>query len=413
MKAKKSIYVLLCSTLLCTTFACAQSDKIKPALNFKNPLFPEQAIQIDEQVSLFNKTSLHITSQAFTKEENLFLSPFSVMSVFGMAYAGAEGQTKEEIATALGFPRDIKVTGEKLNAMQKALLDVKGIGLAISNNLWKEETLPVKQSFHDYNKLYYNGQMTPLSFIKSPEESRNIINERVKKDTRGKIIDLIPAGAITPATRLVLTNAVYFLADWQHKFKANQTKEDKFYISPQQTVSRAFMNDKSRYRYLENEQMQMLELPYINSYSMIVALPKEGIAVESLFKADLPTLISSLAQSSSQEVQLALPKFEFRKSQSLRPLLESMGIKEAFRGTGLSGITDETLLISDVFHQAYVKVNEQGTEAAAATAMVMRMMALPLDQPKIFRANRPFLFMIRHNQTGLLLFIGVVTNPQA
>jgi len=270
----------------------------------------------------------------------------------------------------------------------------------------------------------YGAKATNLDFITKPEDSRITINQWIEDQTNNKIRDLIPAGSIDSLTRLVITNAVYFKGTWERQFNENETSSQDFRTSDGTILSVAMMqrtDENATYGYTENEDLQVLRMPYESDsgkhLSMVVLLPRDG---------DLAALEGSLSAGSLEELEQNLttrrvmvyfPKFTMETKYSLPATLSAMGMPTAFSPSAdLSGMDGtRNLYIGDVIHQAFVDVNEEGTEAAAATAVVVQRAMVPMGQPPIpvFRADHPFLFLIQEDESGLILFIGRVEHPES
>lgn len=369
--------------------------------------------------------ALDLYHQVEEKEKNLFYSPYSISVALGMTYAGARGKTAEQMADTLHFD----LAPEKLHAAFNALeqiLSSRGeeelpedsgdpFQLNIANALWGQKDYHFEQAFLDTIARYYGGGMRLVNFLEKAEEARQTINQWVYEKTEGKIEDLIPKGGVGAGTRLVLTNAIYFNASWLEKFPEERTEDGEFFTLDGETVTVPMMSYASpqRFRYQDGDVYQAVELPYVgNNVSMLVLVPDQGAFEE--FEADLnvETLSGIIQSMESQAVDLTLPKFEFETELSLAEVLVDMGMPAAMSPeadfSGMTGSKD--LFISDVFHKAFVSVDEEGTEAAAATAVVMTESAMPASPVKI-TVDRPFLFLIRDNETGAVLFLGRVLNP--
>ena len=257
--------------------------------------------------------------------------------------------------------------------------------------------------------------MLLVDFAQAEAASRTI-NQWVESQTNGKIKDLIPPGSLNALTRLVLTNAVYFKGDWVQPFQKRNTQEEDFTVSAQEKVKVPLMHQQTKMGYVGEKTFQVLELPYAGrELSMVVLLPKKADGLPQLEKAITVDKLSSLmSKLNVREVNAYLPKFKLETSFGLNPTLEAMGMKRAFsREADFSGISSaEALYISAVLHKAYVDVNEEGTEAAAATGVLMKGHAARRPQPvPVFRADHPFLFLIRDTREGSVLFMGRLTNP--
>ena len=356
---------------------------------------------------------------------NLFYSPYSISSALAMTYAGAEGGTAEEMASVLRFMLDQENLHPAFNALDQKLdslaeLEVpEGQGdpfqLNISNAIWGQQDFHFEGDFLDLLAENYGAGLRLLDYISQPEESRLAINQWVSDETKEKIQDLIPQGSITPDTRLVLSNAIYFKATWLEPFEKNLTEEGKFYGLGGEEILAQMMRSGSNanFQYFKDDGYQAVELPYIgNQVSMLVVVPDQGRfeEFESRFSSEeLTRILDGLSYS---PVVLTFPKFEFETEISLANTLSNMGMPTAFSDAAdFSGMTgSKDLFISNVFHKAFVSVDEEGTEAAAATAVEMSLTSMP-ESPIELTVDRPFLFLIREHETGTVLFMGRIVNP--
>ena len=348
---------------------------------------------------------------------NLFFSPFSISTALAMTYAGANGQTASEMAKTMRFgpnePDFHYAYGSYLNALED---NAKGnIQLRIANRLWGEKTYKLRDDFVALNKRAYDSPLKPMDFINSPDGSRTSINTWVADKTEQRIKDLIPEGIITTDTRLVLTNAIYFKADWLYQFKTKKTKEKKFTLADGEKIKVPFMHFKGAFDFYRNEKYKAIKLPYKGSkQSMVVVLPKEGVALSEI-EHTIDLNMFMYLEGYKPDVELALPKFKATLPLSLNGYLQEMGMQQAFTNAAdFSKMSDgQALMISDVIHKAFIEVNEEGTEAAAATAVVMVLTSTnaPDPKPETFIADHPFLFYIIDDQTGAILFMGRIMNP--
>ena len=355
---------------------------------------------------------------------NLFFSPFSISSALALTYEGARGTTADEIRSVFYFPVNNTRLREGFAAVNAGINSGnEGYTLSTANALWAEKTYTFLPGYTSIAQQYYSANTTNLDFAGEPDASRQTINDWVAGKTNNKIQNLLPAGSIDPMTRLVITNAVYFKGTWQKQFDANQTSDAPFTRPDGTTVTAKMMqriDEDAVYPYAETPDLQMLSLPYTATsgpgLSMIILLPRENnlSAAESYLG---PANLSALEQSASaRRVMVYLPKFKLETQYSLKETLSAMGMPTAFSGTadfsGMDGGQD--LYISDVYHKAYIEVNEEGTEAAAATGVVMNWAAVApgSEEPvPVFRADHPFLFLIQDNDTGTILFAGRIVNP--
>jgi serpin B len=361
--------------------------------------------------------ALDMYKKLSTADTNMFFSPYSISIALAMTWAGARGQTESEMASALHFSLDqaqLHPAFNDLDLALKAQAQKDGFELNIVNQLWGEKTYQFLPDYLKTVSVNYGASMRLLDFMNSPEPSRLVINDWVSDQTKTRIQDLIPEGAIIPLTRLVLTNAIYFKAQWADTFYKENTRERMFYRS-NDSLPAQFMHKSAGYQYAANADYCALEMPYKgNGISMMIILPEPGKmpSVESGLTSDFLAGISGSMQNIL--VNVAIPKFKFTTtSASLKNILISLGMTSAFSGaadfSGIDGMRD--LYIQDAIHKAFVAVDERGTEAAAATAVIIGIRSVPIPPPISFTANRPFIFLIRDNATGTVLFMGKLVNP--
>jgi serpin B len=366
-----------------------------------------------------NAFATDLYAQLRKRDGNLFFSPESISTAFAMAYAGARGTTAEQMAATLHFT----LPPEKLHPAMGALLaglngPHAGYQLRVADALWAEKDFTFLDDFLKLTSSDYGAGFNRVDFKGSSEAVRATINQWVEEKTEDKIKDLLPAGSVTPTTRLVLTNAIYFKGDWQAQFDKAQTKDEDFHVSAAQTVKTPLMHLTSKLGYFNGGTFQTVDIPYKSGeLSMIVLLPNDEGGLPALEKsftsANAKQWLSQLLPGS--KIVLTLPKFKMTQQFQLGGTLSAMGMSTAFaRGAAdFSGMTGKRdLWISAAIHKAYIDVNEEGTEAAAATGIVMRsMIAARPEPPIVFRADHPFLFLIRDNHSGAILFMGRVNDP--
>ncbi len=355
-------------------------------------------------------------------DQNLFFSPYSISSALAITYEGARGVTADEIRSVLHLPADDTTRREGFVAIDASLNSGdENYTLRTANALWAEKTYPFLPGYIDLARCWYGANATNLDFIKDPEGSRATINHWVEGQTEDRIRDLLPAGSIDSRTRLVITNAIYFKGAWADQFDLNRTKEEEFRVGPDETVMVQMMqrtDEDAIYEYTETPALQVLEMPYAHGdgaeLSMLILLPREDslAAVEEALDAeDLAVLQNSLTH---ERVRVFFPKFTLETEYSLPRMLTAMGMPTAFSDaadfSGMDGTED--LLISDVVHKAFVDVNEEGTEAAAATGVVISVASAPIqDTTPVFRADHPFIVLIMEKDSGTILFMGRVVRP--
>ncbi|MBI2823111.1 MAG: serpin family protein [Planctomycetia bacterium] len=354
------------------------------------------------------------------KNDNVFCSPASISTALAMTYAGAGGQTAEQMAAVLhlDLPTDrLYVAFAELTKMFAASDSASGVQLNVANRLWGQEGYKFLPEFLDRTRDTFAAGLAQVDFEGQSEAARAKINDWVGRETEGKIENLMPPGSIDTMTRLVLTNAIYFKGRWTEPFKAPMTEPAPFHALGGKDVEVPLMRQKEHFGYFAADGLQLLELPYgKGEMSMIVLLPEknDGIAeLESRLSA--ATLDEWTAGLGHREVRVLLPKFKLEAEYSLKDVLAALGMPLAFEPdrADFSGMTsEEKLFLSAVIHKAVVDVNEEGTEAAAATGIAVGATAAPADQPPTFRADHPFVFLIREKTTGSVLFLGRFVGPE-
>jgi len=348
---------------------------------------------------------------------NLFFSPYSIESALAMVYGGARGETAAQMTRVLHFslpPAQLHpAAGQLINSLEAAgTVDGKpACALVVANALWSQKRFPYQPAFQNLVSRNYGGSLEEVDFAEF-EAVRKQINGWVEKQTRDKIKELIQPGNIDGNTRLVLTNAIYFKGAWADPFKKELTKTEPFHVDADRTVPVELMHQQHEFAYMETDDMQAVELPYAGQrLSMVVLLPKKVDGLAALEKQLTAEMINRwVEQLRGREVELSLPKFTMTCQFELAATLQAMGMTDAFSGKAdFSGIsTAEGMAISKVIHKAFVEVNEEGTEAAAATAVLMGPTGAfrKPAPPVVFRADHPFVFMIRDRETGVILFVG-------
>jgi len=351
---------------------------------------------------------------------NLFFSPSSIETALAMTYAGARGATAAQMAAVLHLPPSSaamqKEMGDFLNALNNPRPnEARAYELAIANALWGQKGYPFLPQFTTLLKSTYAAGFQQVDFQTDTEAAMHTINTWVEKKTHDKIKDLITPGILTPATRLVLTNAIYFKGTWIDPFDAKNTTEAPFQLSGGAGKKIPMMKSSGWHPYMEDSDFQALELGYKgNELAMIILLPRKSDGLPQLEKELTPAKLTEwLRNLHGETVDVSIPKFTMTQQFGLAPTLQAMGMSAAFSPadadfSGMNG--NRNLSISAVVHKAFIDVNEQGTEAAAATGVVMTRSAIP-QKTYQFRADHPFLFLIRDQTSGAILFIGRLTIP--
>ena len=338
-----------------------------------------------------------------------------------MAYAGANGETKAEMAKVLHFSPDDPQLHAKINALKNLITaneQRSGFQLRVANRLWGQKDYPFESMFLQTCKTDYGAELGLLDF-KQTEAARQEINKWVEEQTNDKIRDLLAPGVLSPVTRLVITNAIYFKARWESTFDKTQTADAKFHVAAGNDVDVPLMHQVRKFHYAETDNLQAVELPYgSEELSMVVLLPKDREGLASIEKQwTVEQFDAVIGKLTSRRVDLSLPRFKMTSEFSLSETLESMGMRLAFsdRADFSKMSSKESINISAVIHKAFVDVQEEGTEAAAATAVVMTRSSIVVEptEPATFRADHPFLFVIRHRYTNSILFAGRVQNPKS
>jgi serpin B len=352
---------------------------------------------------------------------DLFFSPLSISQALAMTYAGARGETEIQMAETLQFT----LPQERLHlAWNKLDLDLATRGqnaeepcrLHLANAVWAQVGFEFEQAFLDTLAIHYGAGIYLADFSQS-ESARAAINNWVSQETQGRIEGLIPAGILSGDTRMVLTNAIYFKAAWLHKFREESTMDGPFYLEGGGTVTVPMMLQMQQFGYAYRNGVQALELPYQGGdLSMVVLLPDPGLFEETSTTLVGSTVRSLVSDLRYQSVYVQLPRFTYTSAFNLKKTLESLGMVAPFMefGADFSGMNTEVpLYILEVIHQAFVDVNEAGTEAAAATSVVVNQADASVSPPEPieFIVDRPFIFLIRDTITGTILFLGRVENP--
>jgi serpin B len=388
-----------------------------------------QTPQPDAAVTRFARSSNTFAFELYGKLRaapgNLVVSPASVTTALAMAWGGARGQTAEEMQAVLHFDRPAAETMQVSGRLAAALTDPKRpVVFRIANRLFGEQTYRFEPAYLESTKAAYGAPLEPLDFRRAPDQARERINGWVEEQTERRIRDLVPPGSLDRDTRLVLVNAIYFLGDWAEQFAKEATRPAPFHTTRTEQKDAPTMHRMGTLPFAARDGVKVLELPYRGgAMSMLVVLPDavDGLdAVErSLTAQKLDDLVAALAP---ERVAVALPKFEVNPAQSLAlaDTLRALGMARAFDPrqadfTGMAKPPDpaDRLFLARVFHKAFVRVDEKGTEAAAATAASLARTSALASPTREFRADHPFLFAIRDTASGLVLFLGRVADPSA
>jgi len=398
----RSKAIVLCIILSTTSFCslvCAGEQADEKALVPANSAF-----------------ALDLYQKLLTSESNIFFSPYIISTAFGMTYAGARGETEKQMAKAMHFSLSQDKLHPAFSNLQDKLDKVQKKGhvqLHVANSLWPHNKYPFKEKFLSLVKKYYKTEITAVDYVSQSEKARKTINSWIAEKTQNKIMMPIPPGALDKYTRLVLANAIYFKGNWESQFNKKDTYDGLFKLSPDKTVKTPMMHQKKGFGYWADKDLQVLEMPYVGGdLSMLVLLPTRVDGLSQLEKRlNIENLRKWTIRLRWKTVDICLPKFKLECDFSLGRALQTMGMVDAFTDNADFSGMDGTnwLYIAAVLHKALLDVNEEGTEAAAANILEMKIVGGPL--PLQFRADHPFVFLIRENQTGSILFIGRMTDP--
>ena len=370
---------------------------------------------ISQVVSANNQFAIElyqqINKQPKQLDKNVFFSPYSLSTAMAMLYIAAEGETKQQIQKTFHYPPLAILNPNSAALYNQFNKPNPNYDLSTVNNLWMRQDLSPSQTYLDTVQRYYGGQVTNLDFKNSPESSRQIINKTIAKHTKQMIPELLAKGSIESSTATVLTNAVYFKSEWAKPFGV-QGGTRPFHNLDGTMSSQEMMYKTAYFDYMENEHIQMVELPYkSNDLSMLIILPKskEPAAIQKLV-ADLNSNQVSqwTKQLENQEIFLVMPKFKLQESYSMKPILANMGMPIAFDSRANYSLFNDKLplKVDSVIHKAVVEVDEKGTVAAAATGIGVQLV-MATHKAEI-TADHPFMFMIKDNKTDAILFLGQV-----
>jgi serpin B len=369
-----------------------------------------------------NAFAFDLYAQLRAQPGNLFYSPYSISSALAMTYAGARGDTAVEMATALRFalPPERLHDGfgeliRELNSQDRP----RRAQLSVANRLWGQQDYGFLPAFLKLTQDHYRAGLKEVDFIhdQQREQARQEINGWVGEQTKGKIRDLLGPDVLNEKTRLVLTNVIYFKGDWHYEFRKQDTVDGPFFVTPSDKVTVKLMNTSVSTNFGDFGDLKVLELPYQDhEMSMVLLLPSKLDGLAELEKGLTAAQVKQWTEKlGHRAVRLTLPKFKGSTEFALNERLKALGMVRAFRPdlADFSGMaTRDKLFIAAVVHKAFVDVNEVGTEAAAATAVVAeRPVSRPL-KPVVFRADHPFVYLIRDNRTGSILFVGRLANPK-
>lgn len=373
----------------------------------------EEPVSVNQANNAF---TLDVYKEIKGKEGNLFISPYSITSALTMTYAGANGVTAKEMADVLRLSK-VEKPHVQFKELRKKLESAEGVSLHVANSLWPQKGYTFLKSFLTLSKENYDVDIEAVDFKKAAEKARVKINKWVAEKTMDKIPELINPGMLTSLTKMVLVNAIYFKGDWATPFSKNGTTTEVFYMADGAKVKTKLMYKSAKYNYKEVLGLQVIEFPYTDpNLSMVVLLPNKKDGIKALENELTSENITKWTENlSERKVDVHFPKFTLESDFLLGKTLQHMGMKTAFSG-GLADFSkmdgkEKNLFIGDVIHKTFIAVDEKGTEAAGATAVVMRAYASkPVENPK-FRADHPFLYLIKEKKSNTILFFGRFSEP--
>ena len=376
-------------------------------------------MQINAQnlaVKSINNFGLGVYKQLPTNE-NVFISPYSTSSALAMTYAGAVAETEKIMAEVMSIEpgKDFFI---QFNLIQKSLLNNNNSTIKTANSLWIQQDYKIEEEYLEFVKETFGAPYKKVDFKtdKNRERARKDINKWVENQTKDKIQNLISPTLLNAGTRLVLTNAIYFKSAWEKSFDVNRTKSELFYINKTDNEAIDFMNKSMVVNYYEDNIVQAIELPYKeNALSMLIFLPKQIEGLTEWEKSITSEFLRNFySNAKKEEIKISFPKFKMEYKLELSKVLTDMGMGNAFsKEADFSKINkDKKLKLDKVIHQTFIALDEAGTEAAAATAVVvMRKTAIAKLNQKVFKANHPFFFVIVDNKSNSILFMGRMAQP--
>ena len=400
------------------------------------------AADTDAAANAINALGIDLLAKTGKPDANALLSPYSIQEALAMTYAGAAGETREEMAAALHFPKHDVELVISFHALELELVDIQRrtrrdvadskdagpnepVTLSVANRLYGQKGYDFSTEFLAIVREGYGAPLEQVDFKKAPDSARKAINAWVEERTRRRIQNLIPEGALDSTARLVLVNAIYFKAAWDDEFKKYATRPAPFHVNGGNPKDVPMMNKQADYSYAKKNGYTAVALPYIGeNLQFLVLLPDKMDGLAALEAKLTPSILADCANLDSDLVNLSLPKFKMEpEGMELNKQLESLGMKTAFDvPTGSADFSamaprkpNNYLYISGVFHKAFISIDEHGTEAAAATAVIPKvgsaMNAVP-QKPKVVHIDHPFLFAIQDRKSGACLFLGRVTDPR-
>ena len=407
-KMKKALFIMATAATLASCGTATQTVQSAPTTQMS-----EQDFETADEA---NKFALKMFAQMHKEEkgnDNFCLSPLSASWALSMAANGAEGTTREQMYATLGFPGN---DAEKINAYQQKIikrlsaLDPERVTVGIANSMWVNENFKIKKEFEKSNTAYYDATIKNIKFDAAAVEA---INDWCSQKTNGKITEIVKE--IDPMTQLFLINALYFNGRWTTTFNKKRTIEEEFTKENGEKIKVQMMHQNTKMYYYEDENVQMAMKPFgEEKFHMLFILPREGVTMDKSVQLLAENLDTWYSESEKEEVNLSLPRYKAEYGTSLKSTLQSLGMSDAFTPgkANFGALSKEGLCIGDVLQKTFVKVDEEGAEAAAVTSVALMAMAAGPPKPKNMVINRPFIYIIRERGTGNILFIGKNGHPK-
>ena len=405
---KKALFIMATAATLASCGTATQTVQSAPTTQMS-----EQDFETADEA---NKFALKMFAQMHKEEkgnDNFCLSPLSASWALSMAANGAEGTTREQMYATLGFTNS---DAAKINAYQQKIikrlstLDPERVTVGIANSMWVNENFKIKKEFEKSNTAYYDAAIKNIKF---DDAAAKAINDWCSLKTEGKITEIIKE--INPLTELFIINALYFNGRWTDTFNKKRTKEEEFTKENGEKIKVQMMHLKDNLYYYEDENVQMAMKPFgEEKFHMLFILPREGVTMDKSVQLLAENLDTWYRESEKEEVNLSLPRYKAEYGKSLKSTLQSLGMSDAFTPgkANFSALSKEPIFIGDVLQKTFVKVDEEGAEAAAVTSVALMAMAAGPPKPKNMVINRPFIYIIRERETGNILFIGRNGHPK-
>ena len=387
----------------------------------KLPMNNEEPVLVEPEdlyatIDSNNKLAIELYKEINIRNKNTFYSPYSMSTALAMVYEGSKGNTAKELENVFGYQTNSTSRHESFSYLYKKLNNQKGDSkISTANALWIQKDYPLLSEYRNAVKTFFGGESEQLDFANQTENSRTSINIWVENNTQQKIKDLLPRGSIKNNTRFVLTNAIYFNGKWETQFDKELTKDRNFTTEMGTIVSVPMMFQESKQKYAEVDNIQILQLPYTNNdLAMTILLPRKGEMAQLEKSLTTDAIAKWQNQLREQKINIYIPKFKTESSYDMITPLMELGVKDLFDSKAdLSGINGRNdLFVSGIFHKAYIDVYEEGTEAAAATAVVGSLKSSIQPSPVEFIADHPFIFMIQDTSNGSILFMGKIADPK-